>query len=45
MKRAAFLERKVLRMWVGGKGRRGGEEEGREETEGREKGSRAAWAL
>lgn len=32
MKRAAFLERKVLRMWVGGKGRRGeGEEEERGE--------------
>lgn len=28
MKRAVFLERKVLRMWVVGKGRRGGERSG-----------------
>lgn len=36
MKRAAFLERKVLRMWVGGKGRRGdrGEGEGEQSSVG-----------
>lgn len=36
MKRAAFLERKVLRMWVGGKGRGGdrGEGEGEQSSVG-----------
>lgn len=34
MKRAAFLERKVLRMWVGGEGGDRGEGEGEQSSVG-----------